>query len=316
MLGATSTDEEADAVPGEPETRSGKPIWIASILTTSILSALLLVASVVIWPIFMQMFADMGGMLPALTSGTVALPLWAHVTVILGLGPGLLLVIRRFTAGRDSAWLRAPGAILLVWGVVLLGAAYMPMFRTIEKPVIYLYPRSEQAVRVELDLSGWVTSSIPSIEPLSGSWTVRARPDGTLTSSDGTEYPYIYWEGALPVAADMEHGFVVPRGEVEPFLQRVLEQQGLNAKERADFIDYWKSRMTARPFVLVHFEGPAYESKARLRTTPAADTTIRVFMVFRPLEQAAVVEPQVLPPVPERRGFVVVEWGGTELPGK
>ena len=43
------------------------------------------------------------------------------------------------------------------------------------------------------------------------------------------------------------------------------------------------------------------------------DTIIRVGMIFKGLDGYKNVEEQALKPAPERNGFTVVEWGGTEL---
>jgi hypothetical protein len=72
--------------------------------------------------------------------------------------------------------------------------------------------------------------------------------------------------------------------------------------------------MEDNAYNLVHFEGPAYESAARLYVSPAPDTELRVFMVFRPLDAPMAVERQVLPRPLKRTGFVLVEWGGAEVP--
>lgn len=77
---------------------------------------------------------------------------------------------------------------------------------------------------------------------------------------------------------------------------------------------FWVPRLERNTFNLIRFEGPAYESIARLHVSPEPDTRIRVFMVYRPLSKRIEVEPQPLPRVPSRDGFVLVEWGGAEMP--
>lgn len=49
-----------------------------------------------------------------------------------------------------------------------------------------------------------------------------------------------------------------------------------------------------------------------LEINPNPDTIIRVLMTFKGLESPIEVEEQKLD-TPERKGFVVVEWGGTEI---
>ena len=49
-----------------------------------------------------------------------------------------------------------------------------------------------------------------------------------------------------------------------------------------------------------------------LEINPVPDTLIRVMMEYKPLNrEIKVVEQQLV--TPERNGFVVVEWGGTEI---
>ena len=53
-------------------------------------------------------------------------------------------------------------------------------------------------------------------------------------------------------------------------------------------------------------------SNMSLNITPAPDSIIRVVMLFKGLDEPIDVEEQILE-TPERKGFTVVEWGGTEL---
>lgn len=49
-----------------------------------------------------------------------------------------------------------------------------------------------------------------------------------------------------------------------------------------------------------------------LEIEPKPDTLIRVLMEFKGLDKYKTVKEQKLI-TPERKGFVVVEWGGTEI---
>jgi hypothetical protein len=191
-----------------------------------------------------------------------------------------------------------------------------PRGMQVSKPVIYLYPARATEISVRLIADGALTHSEPLVDS-AGQWRVLASPSGRLVSLDsGGSYPYLFWEADLRNDIDMSTGFVVSGGETRSFLRTKLASLGLSDSEAAAFIDYWAPRMDANEFNLVHFEGPAYERVARLDVTPKPDTSIRVFMVFRPLDQPACVTPQVLPRPARRRGFVLVEWGGTELPDR
>lgn len=60
----------------------------------------------------------------------------------------------------------------------------------VDKPVIYLYPEEETEVSVNLNLNGKLTCTYPKYN---NSWTVTAKPDGTLTDKNGMNYNYLYW---------------------------------------------------------------------------------------------------------------------------
>lgn len=179
-----------------------------------------------------------------------------------------------------------------------------------EKPVIYLYPTSEQTVSVKLDYKGKITCTYPEYKD---EWKVKAQPDGTLTNiSDNREYSYLYWEGILDNKWDMSKGFVVKGNETERFLQEKLEYLGLTPREYNEFIVYWLPIMQENKYNLITFAGDDYETIAQLKITPQPDSILRIMMVFKPLDKPIKVEEQELKPF-VRKGFTVVEWGGTEV---
>ena len=50
-----------------------------------------------------------------------------------------------------------------------------------------------------------------------------------------------------------------------------------------------------------------------LNVTPAPETVIRINMEFKALDAPIQVKEQQLPETPIRKGFTLVEWGGTIL---
>ena len=184
--------------------------------------------------------------------------------------------------------------------------------RAIEKPVIYLYPETETTVHVQLDYDGQLTHTYPAYG--SNGWTVRAKPDGTLTDPNtGREYYCLFWEGKDNEAYTINSGFVVAGKDTVEFLEQSLTMLGLSNREANEFIIYWQPRLEGNPYNLVHFATDAYAENVPMHVTPAPDSTIRVMMVYRPLAKLITIPEQVLT-TPERKGFTVVEWGGTELP--
>ena len=180
-----------------------------------------------------------------------------------------------------------------------------------EKPVIYLYPETTTDVTVKLDYSGDLTCTYPKYED---GWTVTAEPDGTLTDEFGQTYNYLYWEGVDDVPFDFSQGFCVAGRDTAFFLENALAQLGLNRRETNEFIVYWLPRMEANPYNLIAFQTDVYTEAAQLSITPAPDTLIRVFMAWKPLDEPEEIPAQNLI-APERTGFTVIEWGGSELTG-
>lgn len=176
------------------------------------------------------------------------------------------------------------------------------------KPVIYLYPETETAVAVKLLLNGQLTCTYPAYKD---GWQVTASPDGTLTDSRGQTYNYLYWEGIVDTDWDMTEGFCVKGEDTAAFLEDALEKLGLTRKEANEFIVYWLPQMEQNPYNIISFQTTTYTDAAQLDITPAPDTVIRVFMTFKAADGMIRLLPQKLT-APERTGFTVVEWGGTE----
>lgn len=178
------------------------------------------------------------------------------------------------------------------------------------KPVIYLYPEKETLVSVNLDFDGKITYTYPAIN---SGWKVLAKPDGTLTNlADNSTHYYLFWEGTARPEWTYEKGFVVKGSETEKFLRENLAKMGLTPREYNDFITYWVPKMQENPYNLISFSGNEYSEIAKLTVDPKPDSVIRIHMMWKALDEPIEIEPQVLPTY-ERKGFTLVEWGGTEL---
>ncbi len=178
-----------------------------------------------------------------------------------------------------------------------------------EKPVIYLYPEVVTDVAVTLDYSGTLTATYPKY---TDGWRVTASPDGTLTDASGREYYCLYWEGEDDTAYDLSKGFVVKGEDTAKFLEDALAKLGLTEREANEFIIYWLGRMEVNEYNLISFQSEVYTDSAVLDIEPAPDTLIRVFMAWKGVDAPVEIEPQELT-APERTGFTVVEWGGTQI---
>ncbi|KAH8986038.1 hypothetical protein EDB86DRAFT_2809695 [Lactarius hatsudake] len=187
------------------------------------------------------------------------------------------------------------------------------------KPVIYLYPPSSLAdVTIKLALaSSWRFSAVhppprttvPPGEPHTAqslTWTVAAKPDGTLVDkTSGMEVSYLYWEAvAQPVTpgasrattpiADIEtfdpahpsvkpgDSVLLPTSKVPAYLDVVLKALALHTEARTSFITYWLPDMLKHDYVALRFVAQeAYERAAPMHIAPAPDVVTRVFMLFR-----------------------------------
>lgn len=177
------------------------------------------------------------------------------------------------------------------------------------KPVIYLYPEEETEVTVTLDYSGHLTCTYPAYND---GWIVTASPDGTLTDAKGQTYNYLYWEGETLTQYDLSKGFCVKGEDTAAFLEDALEKLGLNRREANEFIVFWLPLMQENPYNIIAFQTDVYTESAKLTVMPAPETVIRVFMAYKASDERVDIEPQELS-APEREGFTVIEWGGTEV---
>ena len=178
---------------------------------------------------------------------------------------------------------------------------------TYAKPVIYLYPDAETEVSVNLNFNGRITSSYPVYR---NGWRVLAHPDGTLIDPEtGREYYCLFWEGDGENSYDLTTGFVVPGSETAAFLENTLAQMGLSPREANEFLIYWLPQMETNSYNLISFQNEAYAEKVEFSIQPTPDSVLRVFMVWKELDEPIAIAPQTFNTF-ERDGFTVVEWGG------
>lgn len=133
-----------------------------------------------------------------------------------------------------------------------------------------------------------------------------------MWDASGQKYNYLYWEGITATEYDFSQGFCVSGSETAAFLEEALADLGLNRREANEFIVYWLPMMEGNAYNLISFQTDIYTDNARLTVAPEPDTVLRVFMAWKPLSQAVEIEPQNLT-APERNGFTLVEWGGTQI---
>lgn len=176
------------------------------------------------------------------------------------------------------------------------------------KPVIYLYPEEPTEVLVQLDFAGELTYTYPVYNK---GWRVTAYPDGRLVNKpDNTEHFYLFWEGNSGTDWRFDEGFCVAGDETEVFLREKLAYMGLTPREYNDFLVYWVPEMQQNPYNLITFATRQYEQLAPLMVSPAPDSVLRVHMVYKAVDAPVAIPAQQLNSF-VRKGFTMVEWGGS-----
>ena len=185
------------------------------------------------------------------------------------------------------------------------------------KPIIYIYPTQEQNISVKLGNPELLTCSYPQYED--GGWDVLAKPNGDLLDlKTGKNLYSLYWEGISNKVYDYSNtpeleGFVVKGEDTTKFLEEKLSILGLSEREKEEFIIYWLPQMEDNKYNYIRFETiEEIEKEMPLQIEPKPDTTIRVLMDWKKLDEAIEVKEQELIPV-ERNGYTVVEWGASVL---
>jgi len=182
----------------------------------------------------------------------------------------------------------------------------------IDKPIIYLYPEKEMEVTVKLGNPEKLTCTYPKYDE--DGWTVIAKPDGKLVDTETDRNLYsLYWEGEGTTDYNLNEGFVVKGEDSIKFLEEKLEILGLNEYEAEEFIVYWLPKLEANEYNFIRFATMDEINKYMpLEVSGNPDSIIRVLMQFKPLDKPIEIKEQKLT-TPERTGFTVVEWGGTEI---
>ena len=179
------------------------------------------------------------------------------------------------------------------------------------KPIIYIYPEEETNVKVKVSDLKKLTCTYPKYED---GWEVLAKPNGDLIDLKTNRKLYaLYWEGINTTKANFKEGFIVKGEDVAKFLEEKLEILGLNEREAEEFIVYWLPLMEKNKYNFVRFETlDEINENLKLEIVPEPETLIRINMEFKGLSKPIEVEEQKLERK-ERKGYTVVEWGGTKL---
>lgn len=187
-----------------------------------------------------------------------------------------------------------------------------------DKPVIYLYSDQEVKARINIEPKGDFTFTYPQYVDSVG-WSAKVS-NNSLTI-DGTEYPYLFWEAQTEELSFKRNadgsvpGEYIAGSGIVKFLEQKLTEAGLNPKEKADFITFWAPKMKNDENYFIQFiEDEEYnKSICQLNVSPTPDQVKRLYMLFTTSNDIINCIPQKLSKI-NREGFVLIEWGGTEIP--
>ncbi|MBQ6497934.1 MAG: hypothetical protein IJI58_04395 [Bacilli bacterium] len=179
-----------------------------------------------------------------------------------------------------------------------------------KKPIVYIYPEEDMDVEVTVSNPEKLTVTYPKYED---GWKVKALIDGTLIDNN-KKYYALYWEGIDNKNTGIKQdGFVIKGEDSASFLEEKLEILGLNYKEKNEFIMYWLPRLESNRYNYIRFmTKEEIDQNMKLNINPEPDTLIRIMMEYKGLDKKIKVKEQSLTRV-ERKGYTVVEWGGTEI---
>ena len=202
-------------------------------------------------------------------------------------------------------------SISIIFTILCIWDARRPRITDAMKPIIYIYPEEKTEISVELEYPEKITCSYPAYVD---GWNVIASPDGTLIDTDTQRTLYsLYWEGKGFINKTNNEGFVVEGKDTIKFLEEKLEILGLSEKETEEFIIYWLPKMQKNKYNYIRFATiDEINEYMPLNFSKKPDNLIRVYMQFKALNRPINVTPQKLE-TPSRSGFVIVEWGGTEI---
>ena len=187
----------------------------------------------------------------------------------------------------------------------------------VDKPVIYMYADQPLHAQIKFEPTGKLTFTYPEYHPETG-WNVEVSEKGL--QNEGKTYPYLFWESSTTELSydkrsEQVYGQFIKTDTVTSFLENSLTKLGLNDIEKTDFITYWAPRLLKEDFAFVQFIVDEDYDKliSQMQISPEPDHMRRVFILFTPYTReqgAGWFKEQKLTSF-ERKGFTVVEWGGS-----
>ncbi|MGB0932925.1 MAG: hypothetical protein ACPGU5_01495 [Lishizhenia sp.] len=178
------------------------------------------------------------------------------------------------------------------------------------KPVIYMYSDLDLTTKLSLKIKGNLTFSYPEYK---SQWEVEIKNNQLYVADK--KYPYLFWEGSRSSSFQITEGAVVSKENLLNYLELSCDKLGLNMREKTDFITFWYPRLHNYDFLKLQFlDTEAYkEQVAEISFSKTPETLQRIYLLAQPCEENEGLEPQRFEKL-NRKGFTVIEWGGSILP--
>ena len=180
----------------------------------------------------------------------------------------------------------------------------------LKKPVIYVYPEKPMDVSININITqGKFSVVYPKFNEGNNTWKIKANPNGDIEIGN-RKYPYLFYECDSYFSQETNEGFIVKDENAVDFLEEKLKLLGLNDKEITDFVTFWLPVLLNNKISFCSFQTQKFFDHIPMNVTPKPDTLIRVFLTIKKIDAPMEIKEQKLEPN-ERKGFTVVEWGGS-----
>lgn len=235
--------------------------------------------------------AQTGVIIYTLATGTATLPVLAAITVTVTLGK--IAVDSLKNIDKIFSWLKKN-----------LGDAARS-FLDVYKPNIYIYADRDLAVQVRLEPSGYITDSLPAYDREQG-WRAEVF-NGSLNGRND----YLFYEARVPDRGfQREEGYKIRGNNLRNDLRSLMELHGFNARETADFVEYWEEKLSSREDYVFYPQGTAIlENIMPIIVEPEPISISRLWFLIEE-DRGQPCNPVACPEKVVRSPYAVVEWGG------
>jgi hypothetical protein len=235
--------------------------------------------------------AEAGAIIYTLATGTATLPVLAAITI--GVTLGKMAVENLKNIDKLFSWLQKN-----------LGDAARS-FLDVYKPNIYIYADRNLAVQVRLEPSSYITASLPAYDQAQG-WKAAVF-NGSLNGRND----YLFYEARVPDRDfQREEGYKIRGNNLRNDLHSLMELYGFNARETADFVEYWEKKLSSWEDYVFYPQGTAIVEKIMpISVEPEPASVSRLWFLIEK-DRGQPCKPVDCPEKVARSAYAVVEWGG------